>query len=158
MPILGWILQIHVDLFAVAVFKILWAKFITDKILLLIWIRITIMFHGQKSFGFDYPQLLTLELQKKVQDENHHNCHPIGGILVFWELWGNHIINCEEIKPRKILGLNVKLKNDESKFSTIMTVKWEENVLKCDKGEVWSSWQVLPQSIKSMQLEFIFRH
>ena len=42
------------------------------------------MFQGQKSIGFDYPQLLTLELQKKVQDENYHRL-PNGGILVFWE-------------------------------------------------------------------------
>ena len=33
----------------------------------------------------------------------------------------------------KILGLNVKQKNDESKFLLIMTVKWEEKVLICDK-------------------------
>ena len=38
------------------------------------------------------------------------------------------------MKLCKILGLNVKLKNDESKSSPIMTVKWEEKVLKCDKG------------------------
>ena len=39
------------------------------------------------------------------------------------------------MKLSKILGLNVKLKNEESKSSPIMTVKWEEKVLKCDKGE-----------------------
>ena len=33
-----------------------------------------------------------------------------------------------EIKLYEILGLNVKLKNDESKFSPTMTVKWEEKV------------------------------
>ena len=38
----------------------------------------------------------------------------------------------------KILGLNVKLKNDESKFSKTMTVKGEEKVLKCDKCEAQS--------------------
>ena len=43
------------------------------------------------------------------------------------------------MKLCKILGLNVKLKNDESKSSPIMTVKWEEKVLKCDKGVVRSS-------------------
>ena len=48
--------------------------------------------------------------------------------------------NCEVMKLCKILGLNVKLKNDESKFSTITTVKREEKVLKCDKGEGWLSW------------------
>ena len=40
------------------------------------------------------------------------------------------------MKLCKILGLNVKLKPDESKFSPIMTVKWEEKVLKCDNPEV----------------------
>ena len=40
------------------------------------------------------------------------------------------------MKICKILGLNVKLKNDESKFLPIMTVKWEERVLKCGEGEV----------------------
>ena len=43
------------------------------------------------------------------------------------------------MKLCKILGLNVKLKNDESKSSPIMTVKWKEKVLKCDKGVVRSS-------------------
>ena len=33
------------------------------------------------------------------------------------------------MKLCKILGLNVKLKNDESKFLPIMTVKWEESFL-----------------------------
>ena len=46
-----------------------------------------------------------------------------------------HVVNCEEMELCKILGLNVKLKNDKSKFSPIMTVKWEEKVLKCDKRE-----------------------
>ena len=34
------------------------------------------------------------------------------------------------------MSLNVKLKNNESKFLSIMTVKWEEKVLKCDKNEL----------------------
>ena len=42
------------------------------------------------------------------------------------------------MKFGKILGLNVKLKNDESKFSITMTVKGEEKVLKCDKREAQS--------------------
>ena len=50
-----------------------------------------------------------------------------------------HLVNCEEMKLCKILGLNVKLKNYESIFSPIMTVKREENLLKCDKCEVRSS-------------------
>ena len=33
-----------------------------------------------------------------------------------------HVVNCEQMKLNKILGLNVKMKNDESKFSPIMTV------------------------------------
>ena len=40
------------------------------------------------------------------------------------------------MKLCKILGLDVQLKNDERKFWPIMTVKWEEKVLKCDKSEV----------------------
>ena len=40
------------------------------------------------------------------------------------------------MKLCKILGLNVKLENDESKFLPIMTVKLEEKVVKCDKREV----------------------
>ena len=43
------------------------------------------------------------------------------------------------MKLRKILGVNVKLKNERRKFSPIMTVKWEEKVLKCDKRKVQSS-------------------
>ena len=42
------------------------------------------------------------------------------------------------MKFGKILGLNVKLKNDESKFSITMAVKGEEKVLKCDKREAQS--------------------
>ena len=42
------------------------------------------------------------------------------------------------MKLCEILGLNVKLKNDHDKrkILPIMTVKWEEKVLKCDKREV----------------------
>ena len=47
----------------------------------------------------------------------------------------DEIANCEEMKLCKILSLNVKLKNDENKLSPIMTGKWEENVLKCNKRE-----------------------
>ena len=60
------------------------------------------------------------------------------GMLVFCESWRNHVVNCEEMKLGKILGLNVKLKNDESNSSSMMTVMWEEKVLKCDKHEVKS--------------------
>ena len=42
-----------------------------------------------------------------------------GGILVFWELSQNHVDHCEEMKLCNNLGLNVKLKNDESIFSPI---------------------------------------
>ena len=35
----------------------------------------------------------------------------------------------------------MKLKNDESKFLSIMTVEWEEKVLKCDKHEIRLSQQ-----------------
>ena len=60
-------------------------------------------------------------------------------ILVFWESWRNHVVNCEEMKLSKILVLNVKLKNDESKSSSMIGARWEEQVLKCDKHEVQSS-------------------
>ena len=43
------------------------------------------------------------------------------------------------MKLGKILGFNVKLKNDGIKCSTIVTFKWEEQVLKCDKREVSKS-------------------
>ena len=49
---------------------------------------------------------------------------------------GVEIANCEEMKLCKILSLNVKLKNDENNLFPIMTGKWEERVLKCDKREV----------------------
>ena len=40
------------------------------------------------------------------------------------------------MKVGKISSLNVKLKNDKSKTWQLMTVKWEQRVLKCDKCEV----------------------
>ena len=40
------------------------------------------------------------------------------------------------MKLCKILDLNVKLKDDESKLLPELTVKWEEKVLKVDKCEV----------------------
>ena len=59
------------------------------------------------------------------------HCIKIKGRILFsWESWRNHVVKCEEMQ---ILGLNVKLKNDESRFSPIMTVMWKEKVLKCDK-------------------------
>ena len=63
----------------------------------------------------------------------------MGGILVFWESSRNNVVNCEETKLCKTLGLNVKLKNDECRFSPAMTVKLKEKVLKCDKRKVRSS-------------------
>ena len=57
------------------------------------------------------------------------NLNKMGGILVFWESRQNHVVDCEEMKLCKFLGLNMKLKNDESKFLPIMTVKWEESFL-----------------------------
>ena len=50
----------------------------------------------------------------------------MGVILVFCESWQDHVVNCEEMKLCKILGSNVKLKNDE-----ILNIK--------DKGEVPNS-------------------
>ena len=47
-----------------------------------------------------------------------------------------HVVNCEEMKLCKIVGLNVKVKTDESKNLPIMTDKWENNALNCDKCEV----------------------
>ena len=64
----------------------------------------------------------------------------MGGILVFWESWRNHVVNCEEMKLWTILGLNVKMKTEESKILPIMKVKWENTVLNCDKCEVRLSW------------------
>ena len=40
------------------------------------------------------------------------------------------------MKLSKVLGLNVKLKNDESKFLPIMTIKREGKVRKSDRREV----------------------
>ena len=48
------------------------------------------------------------------------------------------------MKLCKILGLNVKLKNDYCKFLPMMTVKWDKKVLKCGKREVQSS-RLVPQ-------------
>ena len=59
----------------------------------------------------------------------------MGDILVFWESQRKHVVNCEEMKLCKTFGLNVKLKNDESKFLSRMTVEWEEKVVKCEKRE-----------------------
>ena len=39
------------------------------------------------------------------------------------------------MKLCKILGLNMELKNDESKFLSRMTVEWEEKFFKCEKRE-----------------------
>ena len=39
------------------------------------------------------------------------------------------------MKLSNILGLNMKLKNDESESLPVRTVKLEEKVLKCDKRE-----------------------
>ena len=79
----------------------------------------------------------------------------MGGILVFWESWQNHVVNCDKMKLCKIFGLYVKLKNDKSKFLPMMTAKWEEKVLKRDKLEAWSSWQV-PHII--FMIIYIFSH
>ena len=60
----------------------------------------------------------------------------IGDGGAYWSLlesWQNHVVNCKEIKLCKILGLNVKLRNDVSRFSPIITVKSEEKLPKCDK-------------------------
>ena len=53
----------------------------------------------------------------------------------------------------EISSLNVKLKNDESELSPIMTVKFEEKVLKCDKREVHvqsSRWVSLAVSLEGV--------
>ena len=81
-----------------------------------------------------------------VRDDGFQkNCPFQWGILVFWESWRNSVVNCGEIELCKCLGLNVKLENDKSKFSQIMTVKWEKRLSICDKREVQSSRQV-PQN------------
>ena len=61
-------------------------------------------------------------------------------ILILSESLQNHVVNCEETRLCKILGLNVKFRNDESQFSLKLTAKWEDKVLKYAKREVWSSW------------------
>ena len=67
----------------------------------------------------------------------------------------NHVGNCEEVKLCKILGLNVKLKSDESKFLPIMTVKWGKKVLKCAKCEVRSS-RKFPRKFGSQKKIYFF--
>ena len=63
----------------------------------------------------------------------------LGCILVFWEEWQNHIVECEEITLSKIFDWNAKLKTDKSKYW--WTVKCEYEMLKRDKCEVRLSWQ-----------------
>ena len=48
------------------------------------------------------------------------------------------------MKLCKLLGLNVNLKNEESKCSQIITIMWKEKVLESDKREVMSSREVPP--------------
>ena len=50
-------------------------------------------------------------------------------MLVYWEAWQNHIVKSEEKIICNILDLNEKVKTDESKFRSIMTVKCEDEVL-----------------------------
>ena len=73
-----------------------------------------------------------------------YTCRPMDSIYIYAVQWPNQIMttwgaywsfgNCDKTK---IFGLNVKLKNDKSKFSPIMTVKWKEKKFrprpKCDK-------------------------
>ena len=54
----------------------------------------------------------------------------MGDILVFWESRQKLVVNCEEMKLCKTFVLNVKLMNDESKFLSRMTGKWDEKFLK----------------------------
>ena len=53
-----------------------------------------------------------------------------GGILFFLELWEAMLLNVKQWVFEKFWVLNVKLQNDERKFSPIITSKWEEMVLK----------------------------
>ena len=62
-------------------------------------------------------------------------------LFVFWSYFLLHwepttLVNLEFSTHSKILDLNVKVKTDESKNLPIMTVKCEDEVLKCDKCEV----------------------
>ena len=61
----------------------------------------------------------------------------MGGILVFWDEWQRPLVKYEEIKLRRILDLNAKVKTDESKYWP----RCEDEVLKCDKWEVRLSRQ-----------------
>ena len=87
-------------------------------------------------------------------------------MIVFWGAYWS-FGNCDEtmfltvkkIKLSKILGLNVKLKDDKSKFLPIMTVKWEEKVLNWVKYEVQHSWYApLLLRAPNPQLQTCSRH
>ena len=54
-------------------------------------------------------------------------------ILVFQNRGKTMFVNCEEMKLRISLGLNVKMKTDESKLLPVATVKWEDSCLKLEK-------------------------
>ena len=62
----------------------------------------------------------------------------LGGELLFWEAWQNHIVKCEGMKFCKILDFNVKVKDDKSEFLPIITDKCEDEQLIRDNGVVRS--------------------
>ena len=66
----------------------------------------------------------------------------MGGVLGILGIVTKPCCNCKEMKLSNFFGLNVRVMNDMSKCPPMMTVKWEEKVLKCDKREVRLSWQV----------------
>ena len=57
---------------------------------------------------------------------------PTEGLVQARAYW-SYVVNCEEMKLWKILGLTVNMKTDKCKFLSIMIVKWKDNMLNCDK-------------------------
>ena len=121
------------------------SRFKIGTVFWIFWFRsATIQFRDFHFKGLHTFQKLTTWLYPLISHLVDLSRWKMGGVLVFWELWQNHVVNCKEMKLSNFFGLNVKLKNDMSKCPPMMTDKWEEKVLKCDKREVRSSWQVPP--------------
>ena len=70
------------------------------------------------------------------------------GTISFWESWRNHLVNCEEINICKILGSNVKLKNDE------------ESILGSKCAWIWQTWSTIvtvgPPWLVSLRVSWAF--
>ena len=81
---------------------------------------------------------IPLSAKKLKLDNIFSQLMLMGGILVFWESWQNHVVNCEEMKLCKIFGLNVKLKNDESKF-----LQKNDSKVGGKGSEIWQMWSTI---------------